>query len=198
MRHFALAGMLFFAAGCMTRPEIALNYDKTQDFSSFKTFVWAEEKPTTVKGDVLVPKRAITSLEQAVRDELLEKGYVEVQDASKADFEVGIVLSVNQSVAIDAMDRSITVPEEASVYGVDRVGRRPDTAVVTRSGSQEIELNPLARMTREATLGIEIYEVGSGDLVWSVSAERDVTNATFDGDNVDRAARLLLRDFPPQ
>lgn len=197
MRVSAFLGMVVLAAGCATQPEIALDYDADHDFSGYETFAWMGDEPLTVEGGLLVPTIALTSVEQAVRDELLAKGFVAVQDRSEADFGVSIVLSRSEAVVFDSADRSVYAASERSAYDVDRPGRRRDSVVVTRSGYGDVELDPLARNVVEGKLSIGVHELGAGAVVWSVSAQRDISNAMPDGREADRAVQRLLRDFPP-
>lgn len=197
IRLFALLFPLAFAAGCATQSQVALNYVQDHDFSGYQTFAWMGDEPVVVEGALLLPTSTLRALEAAVREELLAKGFTEAQDPSEADFGVSIVLGLNESLEFESTDRTIYGPSEVSVTGVDRVGRLPDTVVVSRSGRTAYELDPLVSARSEGTLSIGIFERDSGRLLWMASGQRDITNSVPDGRNADLIAEMMLEDFPP-
>ncbi len=198
MRFFVLFCALSFATGCATQPPIAPAYDPDHDFSGYQTYTWMGDEPLIVTGGLLAPTPALKALEQAVRDELRDKGFIEVQDRSEADFGVSIVLGRSETVVFDSTDRTVYAASERAVVDVDRVGPRRDSRALVRSGFQEYELDPLARNVAQGQLTIGVHELGSGDVVWRVSAQRDITHVVPDGSAADRAVHELLKEFPPK
>lgn len=197
MRLFAFLCILAFAEGCATPSEVALDYVQDHDFSDYETFAWVNDQPVAVKGGLLLPRSALRALEDAVRDEMLEKGFVEAQDPSEADFDVSIVLGLSETLMFESTNRTVYGPSEISVTGVDRVGRRPDSVVVARSGTAEYELDPLTSTQSEGTLSIGIFEPGSDRLLWIARGQREITNSVPDGRYADSVAQMMLKDFPP-
>ncbi len=197
MRIFAFLYVLMLATGCAARPDIAVDYDADHDFSGYKTFVWMGEEPLKVEGDLRLADTARFAAERAIREEMVEKGYVEVQNPDEADFGVSAVVRFSQTVVIDSMDRTVYAASDRSARRVNGPGPLPDAVVVERSQYERVDLGPLAHMMDEGQLVIRVYDLGSGNPVWSVSATKDFTNDSPDGSNADSALRRLLRDFPP-
>ncbi len=197
MRFLAVLWVAFAVSACATGADIAVDYDKGHDFSDYKTFVWLGDQPLKVEGDVRVPKAALAAAEQAVREEMLSKGYVEVQDRADADFGVGVVAGLNQTVVIDSMDRSIYAPSEVSGTAA-RGPRGRGVAVVSGSGYSQRSLDPLAHMADEGKMTITIVDLEANKPVWTVTATKDFTNNTPDGRNADNVLGQLLKDFPPE
>ncbi len=197
MRVFALLGVLVLVAGCATRPDIVLDYDKDHDFSRYETFAWMDGQLVTVEGNRQAPEMVLAAAEQAVRTEMREKGFREVRDPADADFGVKVVLGVSQAMVFDSTDRTVYAPTQGAVRTVNRPGPRRDKTVVVASGYEQVSLDPLARMIDEGKVVVQIFDLTSNTAVWSASATKDVTHQRPDGSNADRAFQYLLRDFPP-
>jgi len=198
MRVMGVLSVLALAAGCMTQPEISLNYDENRDFSAYESFVWLGEEPLEGGGARAVPEAALAALETAVRTELADKGLAEMQDPGAADLGVRVVVGLTETVVFDSVDRSVYVPTDLAAGEVDRIGRRRDAVVVARSDYARVSLDPLAHAIDEGVLSIVINDLSSGRQVWSVSARQDMTDAELDGSNAGRVVARLLRDFPPE
>jgi len=82
----ALAAGLSLAA-CSTT-SVRSDYDDLQDFSTYKTFSWADESPMTVFGDRRIPPTAEPKISRAIKAELESKGYTYVRNRQAADFAV--------------------------------------------------------------------------------------------------------------
>ena len=193
----ALPGLCLLAA-CASTPPINVQYNAEQDFSAYQSFVWLGDETLSGQGARAAPGEATAALEDAIRKELRAKGFIEVEDPAEADLSVKALVGLSQSVVFDSDARTIYAPSEVSATAVNRAGVRRDGAVVTRSGREGYEKNPVARTVDEGTLVVEIFDADSGELVWSASASRDMTDAPLDGRNAEAAMREFLRDFPPQ
>lgn len=193
LRISAFLYPLVFAAGCATQPEITFDYDQDQDFSTYETFVWMAGAPLTVEGELDIPESVLAKIESAVRDEMRKKGFVEVYDRSEADFTVSVVAGLSETVSVEAIDQVVYLPSEISVY--DRAVRAG--SVVSASGFDEVSIGPIVNTIDEGKLAIAIYDVESGQLVWSAVAYKDVTYSARDGAPAVRGVRRFLENFPP-
>lgn len=197
MRIALVFGAMVLLSNCASQPTVEPVYHADHDFSGYKTYSWIDEQQLSTEGLPQVSKSTLAALEQAVRDDLLGKGFVEVENPEAADFGVNVSVNFDQTFEASSTDRSVYVPSEASADMVNRAGGRRDSVVVSRSGFSDVSLNPIIDMVDVGELTIEIFDSTSNDRVWAISAAREISYSKLDGRNAGLVIDALMEDFPP-
>lgn len=92
--------LLFAVAACAQKPEVASNYDQTQDFAAYKTFAWARDEPMDVFGLLGPTPRTAGKLLSGIRANLETKGFAYSDDRSAADFLVQFTVGARDGVEV--------------------------------------------------------------------------------------------------
>lgn len=172
-----LNSWLFFVSGLLilgcASTKVSIQYDKTKDFSSYKTFSLvppkrASQQPNAVRDPFL--KKEILS---EIRPVLEKKGYAEAPSENEADFLVVFYTMVQNQ-------RDYVPP----VYRVGRWGR----TWVARPG-QVIRY-------KEGTLAIDVVDRNKKELIWQ-GVCKDVLDRNDPSSNLVAAVEKVLEKFPP-
>jgi hypothetical protein len=171
MMPAVLSVLIFYCA--TTR--VTVDYDKTADFSSYKTF------------SLVPPKAASAGQAGAVRDPFLKKellneirpilekkGYSEASDRDQADFLVVFYTHVQN--------------EKDFVPAAYRVGRWGRTRMVSPGHVVRY---------KEGTLAIDIVDRKLNDMVWQ-GVGRDVLDRNDPSSTLVSAVDEILKTFPPK
>ena len=106
-RHTALLGALVLAAGCAApKPDLRSDYDRTVDFSQYRTFGFFDpsQRGTTGPGyDTLIDQR----LEEAIAGEMEARGYTRSDTPD---------LKINYSVVTQEVQEVRSAPSARPVY----------------------------------------------------------------------------------
>jgi hypothetical protein len=172
--------MLVLLACSALAQDVRYNFDKTADFSKFKTYKWVTLKDAA-------PLDAITekNIKAAVDQQLTGKGLTKVE-TDQADLYVGIQAAVGQ-------DKQFTSYSSGWGYGPGWYGAGwygPSGSTTTGQTST----------IYTGQLTIDFYNSADHDLVW-----RGVVSKTIDPKakpekqqkNLDKSVAKLLKNYPP-
>ena len=175
----SLAMLVLLACSAFAQ-DVRYNFDKTADFSKFKTYKWVTLKDAA-------PLDAITdkNIKTAVDQQLASKGLTRVE-SDQADLYVGIQAAVGQ-------DKQFTSYSSGWGYGPGWYGAGwygPSGSTTTGQTST----------IYTGQLTIDFYNSADHDLVW-----RGVVSKTIDPKakpekqqkNLDKSVAKLLKNYPP-
>jgi len=173
-RHIIVAAIVIIAAASMAAQKVSYDYDRTTDFSKFKTFTL---KDGTKSNDSQVDRRIV----DAVTSALVARGMT--RDDGMPDVVVVAHVTFDKSKDMSAYSTAPTY----GPYGWNWGDGWKSTHVRVRAISA-------------GTLVIDVVDVARGTLAWRGIGEKEVTEgaaADVLEKNVDRAVTRVLRHFPP-
>jgi Domain of unknown function (DUF4136) len=184
--RWVAVGLAALAGGCATPWAVESFAAPEADLPGMKSFVWkggAFNTPAAMPAEVAATVEP--RVRQAVVDELLRKGFVEVTDPAGADMLVSVQVSGT---------RRFVLSEEP------RVGAPSPAGVLTASG---MPLPPASELPREQTVRdgsvvVFVEDPATGRIIWRglVTAETRVTSREAGTRMVVDMARRIAQDFP--
>jgi len=159
--------------GCAST-KVAVDYDKTADFSVYKTFFLVPPKPTAERQAAAKNPFLKKEILNEIRPILEKKGYIEAASQDEADFLVVFYTQIQNQ-------RDYVPP----TYRVGRWGR----TWVARPGH--------VVHYKEGTLAIDMVDREKKDLVWQ-GVGKDVIDRNNPSSNLVAAVEKILEKFPPQ
>jgi hypothetical protein len=182
MKTLLTLPLLLVLAGTSTASaqDVRYNFDKSANFSSFKTYRWVAIKGSTQLNDLT--DRQVKS---AIDVELSKKGLTEVEAGQMADLLIGYQVAVDQ-------EKSFTSYDTGWGYGPGWGGGwYGGGGGMTTGQTSTIYVGQLA---------LDVYHQSPQTLVWrgTVSKTMD-TNAKPDKQqkNLTKAVAKMLKNFPP-
>jgi Domain of unknown function (DUF4136) len=174
--------LLLLTASASLAQDVRYNFDRSADFSKFKTYKWVEIKDATKVSD-LVDKQ----IKSAVDAELATKGLSKVE-GDKADLYIGYQPAIGQEKQFNSYSTGWGYGPGwgGGWYG----GGMGSTS--TYGSTETIYTGQLA---------LDMYSSAGHDLVW-----RGVVSKTIDPKakpdkqqkNLAKAVKKLLKNYPPQ
>lgn len=182
MKRLLLATLAVLLAAVATglAQDVRYNFDKSTDFSKFKTYKWVDLKGAE-KLDELTDKAIKTSLDA----ELAKKGLTKT-DADDANLYIGYQASVGQE-------------KQFTSYSSDW-GYGPGWGGGWYGGMGSTTTTGQTSTIYTGQLAVDMYDSANHSLVW-----RGVASKTLDPKakpekrqkNIDKASAKLLKNYPP-
>lgn len=173
--------LLIVIAGCATGPSIRSDYDRSADFSSYRTYDFASELGTDRAGYSTL----ITShFKRAVGQELEARGYRRAE--SNPD------LLVNFFVAID--EKTDVRRSPAPTFGVGYYGYRYGLYTAWPLYSRDVR----TATYKTGTANIDVIDAERKQLIWEGVAEGRVPDAALDnpGAAIESVVAELFERYP--
>jgi len=169
---------LFFVAASAFAQDVSYNFDKTVDFTKYKTYHW-EKHPNSADIDPLT----VTQLAAALDAELAKKGLKRMEQGT-TDLAIVYQLAVKNEKELTTF---------SSGYGM---GPGWGGSWYGGSGTTTTTVNTIT----VGTLALDVYDASSKKLVW-----RGVATKTLDTGakpekrqkNMAKGAEKLLKKYPP-
>lgn len=176
-------------SGCATSGRIFSDYDQSQSFAEYKTFAWAGENPMVTVGDRPISALVTQDVAQAIKADLVAKGYAFTQDVAQADFAVSFTIGTRDGVDTIQVPDYFIQTRSAWTWGA-RYWPRIPTMPATRTEVREYT---------EGTLAVDIYDVTRKAPVWHGAGQRNLTRSELRGeaDSASEDVKLILAEFPP-
>jgi hypothetical protein len=176
----SLAMLVLLACSALAQ-DVRYNFDKTADFSKFKTYEWVTLKDAATLDDITEK-----NIKDAVDRQLATKGLTKVT-SDQADLYIGMQAAVGQ-------DKQFTSYSSGWGYGPGWYGAGwygPGGSTVTTGQTSTIYTGQLT---------LDVYDASKHDLVW-----RGVVSKTIDPKakpekqqkNLDKSVAKLLKNYPP-
>ncbi len=179
-RVLAAAALLSVAAGC-TSLTVGSDYDKAATFSQSGTFTLMQREHRDTQNPLVV-----TRAEDAIRQELVRKGYREASDSGTADFSVDFTIGSKERTDVDSYP---------SAYAGGGWGWGNRGWWGGPYWGQDLDV----RQYREGTLSIDIFDTKTHRPVWHGWAKKELTRKDIEQSEqpIRRAVSAVLARFPP-
>ncbi len=190
-RLASLIGVLMVALMACS-PVVYTDTDAGHDFSTLRTFTWAQTPPVITSGEHPISPLAKAKMTAAIRAEFERKGYRFVR-SGPADFAVSYTLGARDKIELRQYPASYVSSYNSWVWGgrYYGVGYRPPfgTAFPT---TREVEVTV-------GTLSVDAFDTRSRRPIWHEQASRRLSQAELAGQSdtlLVQAARTVLSEFP--
>ncbi len=193
MRRFptvAILAMSIALASCATTGRITSDSDPSQNFSAYKTFAWAGEKPMITSGDRVIPGLIQSQVSQAIKSDLSSRGYRFTDDLTDADFAVSFTIGTREGI------RTSQVPD---YFWQNRMDWGWGSYYFPRRRPLTTPIRTVLRDYTEGTLSVDIYDVKRKSPVWHGKGTKTLGRKELSGEQNTAAqdVRLILAGFPP-
>ena len=181
LKHLLGAVLLCaFATGCESI-STKTDHDSTFNFSGYHTFSWISTSPLVSKAPETSPL-AEGRIENAVKSDLTQKGFVFVDDPAKADFVIAFTIGSRQQVRVTSNPYSAGYGYGPYMWG--------------RPYYQDIDV----REFTEGRLAIDIFDVKLKQPVWHGHATKSITSSDQKNAEalINKAVTAILKTFPPK
>lgn len=181
-----VAAALFAASGCATPPDVRVDFDRTADFTQYKTFAFASPLGTDRSGYQTIVSQ---HLKAATQREMEARGMRLVASAPQ--------LQVNFSASLNEKMRVTTTPAPSLSLGVGRggyYGYRGGLYTTWPLYRDQTTVTPY----QEGTLNIDVVDASRQQLVWEGVVSGSVTQKTLDNVQpaIDAAVAAAFAKYP--
>ncbi len=186
----AIAASSLALAGCATTGSpITTDFDQAQDFSSYKTFAWAGERPMLAFGDRLIPAAIQSEVADSIKEDLAAKGYSFTEDLAEADFAVSFTIGTRDSIEFREPLGAFWENSASWRWG-GRFWPSVRTPTISRMEFREYT---------EGTLSVDVYDVSRKSPVWHGVGSRNLSRSEIRGRTNTAAedVKTILAGFPP-
>ncbi len=177
-----LAAILTLAA-CATM-QVGSDYDRQASFTNFHTFAIMRREHQNVHNPLVVQRT-----EDAISQDLVAKGYRQVNDPASADFTVDFTVGSKERTDINSY------PEPYASLGWGGWGWGPGWWGGPYWGS-----NLDVRQVREGTLSVDVFDAHTHRPMWHGWAKKDLSRRDIDQSEepIRKAVAAVLANFPPR
>ena len=169
-------------SGCATELRVGSDYDRSATFRDYHTFTVMQREHSGLENPLnpLVAAR----VEDAIRADLNEKGYVEAGDPQEADFTIDFTIGSRERTDITTYPQ----PYAGWGWGGPRSWGGP-------YWGDAVDV----RQYREGTLSIDVFDAHSHRPVWHGWAKKEISDDDIEhsAGPVQRAVAAVLAKFPP-
>jgi hypothetical protein len=190
MRLYRFVAVLWITAACVPSPKIGYDFDRSADFSAYRTYAWlsGDQEKT---GDRRADSSAVDMrIRIAVGTQLRLKGY-QALSGGKPDFFVAYHIGLKDSA-----------PSVATQYYSDGMaGHAFAHAADTRQAGKSAEATTESPSYLAGSLLIDIIDGASQKLVWRGSAAGEVDPGLTSQQRDERTKTIvqnILAQFPPK
>ncbi len=178
---FALLAALTLAAGCESGPKVRSNFDKTEDFTQFKTFGFMSPLGTDRSGYNSIVSQYLIA---AMRRELEARGLTYAAQSPQ--------LLINFNAKLSDKLRADTMPS-AGYYGGGYYGYRGGYY-----GAWPMYNETVVTTYTEGTLNIDVVDAARKQMVWEGVAVGSVTEKAIQNlqPSIDRVVNKIMTQFP--
>ncbi len=181
-RWNSLVVTLGLLSGCATQLQVGSDYDRTAMFRDYHTFTVMQREHSGLENPLnpLVAAR----VEDAIRADLNEKGYVEAGDPQEADFTIDFTIGSRERTDITTYPQ----PYAGWGWGGPRWWGGP-------YWGDAVDV----RQYREGTLSLDVFDARSHRPVWHGWAKKELSDDDIEHseERVRRAVTAVLARFPP-
>ncbi len=166
--------VLLTAAGLAAAQKVNVDWDKSADFTSFKTYAWGKGTPAK---DPLMDKRVV----QAVESQLAAKGLQKVEPSAKPD----VVVLYHAAVDVETQ---LNTTDMGGYYGPGSWRWGMGTGMSTTT----VDKIPVGHLI------VDIGSLQSKQLVWRGRASDTLSDDPEKNEKkINKAAEKMFKKFPP-
>ncbi len=170
--------VLLMLAGCETL-RVGSDYDRNASFAGYHSFAWL---PREHRGNA--NPLAVQRMQDAIYQELTQKGFTYISDVAAADFAVDFTIGSRERIEVYSYPASY-----AGWYG-----GYPGWWGYPYWGS-EVDVHQY----REGTLAIDVFDTRTHRPVWHGWAKKELTQSDIEHSEgpIREAVHAVLTKFPP-
>jgi hypothetical protein len=175
------AALVFSGLSACSTLQVSSDYDRAASFSGYHSFSIMQREHKGTHNPLVV-----TRTEDAIRSELLARGYTQAPDPSKADFSVDFTIGSKERTDVD----SYPTPYVGAGWGWGSRGW-------WGGGYWGSDLD--VRQYREGTLSIDVFDSNSHRPVWHGWASKELSRKDIEQSEapIRKAVTAVLARFPP-
>ena len=188
--------ILILLSGCVSTPKVFTDYDERRDFSGYKTFSWVHDPPMLQAGDYPVSPLAEKRMTNAIKEQLIKKGFTFVEQPQDADFTVVFTMGARDKIEI--VRRSSGYYHHRVYWGWGYYYYPHFVYYPFDPGRYAYTEVP--RTYTRGSIAIDIFDAKTEEPVWHSKASKRLTTRDLQSNakNAPDIARRLLACFPPQ
>jgi len=165
-------------AGCASL-QVGSDYDKSAQFSTYHTFTLMHRDDHGARNPLVAQR-----VEDAIRQDLISKGYRPAGDGTSADFAVDFTVGSRERTDVTSYPAPYSGPwwGGGGWWGRNYWGNNLDV-----------------RQVREGTLSIDVFDGHTHRPVWHGWAKKQLTRSDMEHSEepIRRAVQSVLEKFPP-
>lgn len=188
----ALVGIVLVSA---CAPTVYTDADPSKDFSTLRTFSWANLPPLIKTGDHPVSALTEANVTNALRAELERKGYQFVSSGA-ADFAVSYTMGARDKIELRQYPVSYTSTYSTWGWGGRYYGRGYRGPYGTFG--PPVTTTEAVNVT-EGTLSVDVFDVASRRPIWHAQASRRLSASELSTVSEERSSEIaatILSEFP--
>ena len=170
--RLSISLILLFNLSCSTI-DVAVDYDKNNNFSTYKSYKWLKQKKSNDSKSIYQNNLNQRRFTLAIDNELKQKGFQKTEDKT---FEFSVVYHLR-------FDKKLDVTGYGYKY-------YPSTGYAKRYIQ--------TRVYQKGSIILDIIDKKEKILVWRGVAEGVLSETDNPEETINRAIKVILRDFPPQ
>ncbi|MCU7552298.1 DUF4136 domain-containing protein [Chitinophagaceae bacterium LB-8] len=176
--QIVILALTFIACSCSPTMQVHSDYDKSADFSNYKTFsLYKSDSSSSISQ--LNQQRIIN----AVRNEMIKKGYQET--SSSPD------ILVNQ---VTILKDKVSVSSNTNYYGYGGMYR----PYYWGAGGGYSTTNYDVQHVKDGSLIIDIIDARTNKLIWQGIGNKEIDKPIKNPDTkIPQAISIIMADFPP-
>ncbi len=158
------------------------HYDETTNFGAYQTFSWLADPPyIRDDSDTRISPLTQSKIQQAIRNELMRKGYTYVENDDAADFVAAYTVGTRDKIRVNSYPVEYRGAWGWHVYGSHYYVREYSQHSYTKG-----------------TLGIDIFDGKSKKPVWHGWAEKTITDTDREDPTsaIEAGVAKLFQSFP--
>jgi hypothetical protein len=175
----AIAGALILSA-CTTL-KVGTDHDPAANFKAYETFTIMQRSHPGMSNPLIATRAG-----DAIKADLLGKGFVPASDPASADFTVDFTIGARERTDIDTYPEPYVGPGRG--WGAGGWWGRPywGTSVDVRQ-------------YREGTLSVDVFDAHTHRPVWHGWAKKELTGSDMQNSTqaINNAVQAVLAKFPP-
>jgi hypothetical protein len=180
VRHLTLAFCVLILTACSTL-RVGADHDPETNFTAYKSFT-IMQRPHNGVSNPLVTVR----VSDAIKADLLGKGFVQASDPATADFTVDFTVGVHERTDVTTYPEPYAGPGWG--WGMRGWWGGP-------YWGNDVDV----RQYREGTLSIDVFDAHNHRPVWHGWAKKELTRSDMDNSTrtIQTAVDSILARFPP-
>jgi len=179
IRGWQVAALLTLACAACASLQVGSDYDRAAEFSSYHTFTLMRRDDHGAHNPLVVQRA-----EDAIRQDLISRGYTPASNGSNADFAVDFTIGSRERTDVTSYPAPYSGPWWGGGWwwGRGYWGNNLDV-----------------RQVREGTLSIDVFDGRTHRPVWHGWAKKQLTRSDMEHSEepIRRAVRAVLEKFPP-
>lgn len=179
--HIVAAAIVLTLVSACTTLQVGSDYDHAASFQHYKSFT-VMQRSHSGTSNPLVAVRA----SDAIRADLLQKGFIEASDPTKADFTVDFTIGARERTDINTYPDPYVGP----TWGWGSMGWW---------GGPYWGTSLDVRQYHEGTLSVDVFDTHTHRPVWHGWAKKELTRSDIENsaEPIRNAVAAVLDEFPP-